>query len=252
MLRPYTEHILSSVAVAPADRVLDIGCGCGATTIAAARLAAEGQVLGVDLSDAMLGRARDAARVEGLTNVAFERGDAQVHPFAASASDAAISRFGIMLFDDAVSAFANIGRALRPGGRMAFACWQAVPENEWVTVPGIAVAQHVSLEPLTQPGRPGPFAFADPELVRSILSEAGWTGIEIASVREPVFVGSDAADTAAFFRDTGMGRAVLADLDADTGALVEAAVVDALEAYARPDGVWLSSAAWLVSARRES
>src|SRR5688572_21024309 len=117
-----TGHLVDAAGIGPGDRVLDIGCGTGASARQAARRAVGGEVVGIDLSEPMLERAREYAGRDGLTNVRFERGDAQTHPFPAGHFDVAISQFGIMFFADPVAAFANIGRALRPGGRLTFVC----------------------------------------------------------------------------------------------------------------------------------
>ena len=130
--RRHSRRLLEAAQILTSDRVLDVGCGCGGTTRDAARIAGSGTALGVDLSRRMLDQARERSRAEGLTNVRFEQGDAQVYTFDANAFDVAISRFGVMFFDDPVAAFRNVGRALRPGGRVAFLVWQELRKNEWV------------------------------------------------------------------------------------------------------------------------
>jgi len=127
-------RFLETDPIAPADRVLDIGCGSGQSTRDAARLARDGSALGVDLSESMLAEARRRARTEGLTNVEFLRADAQVHAFERAAFDVVISRFGVMFFADRPAAFANIGSALGRGGRLALLVWQANADNEWIMV----------------------------------------------------------------------------------------------------------------------
>jgi ubiquinone/menaquinone biosynthesis C-methylase UbiE len=133
---PFTRLVLDAAAVARTDRVLDVGCGTGSTTCTAARAAADGQALGVDIARPLLQRAKQRARHDGLTNVRFEHGDAQTHRLAPQGFDVAISRFGVMFFSDPTAAFANIARGLRPGGRIAFVCWQPVANNEWITTIG--------------------------------------------------------------------------------------------------------------------
>ncbi|MGH9286473.1 MAG: class I SAM-dependent methyltransferase, partial [Acidimicrobiales bacterium] len=134
------EWFLRGDFIAPGDRVLDIGCGTGRSTRDAARRAPAGSALGVDLSARMLERARQVAAAEGLTNVGFDHADAQVYPFPAGALDIAISSFGAMFFSDPAAAFANIGRALRPGGRLAMLAWRELARNEWVTAMRAALA----------------------------------------------------------------------------------------------------------------
>src|SRR5215216_2811913 len=144
---PFTRLVLDAAALARTDRVLDIGCGTGSTTCTAARAAADGQALGVDIARPLLQRAKQRARHDGLTNVRFEHGDAQTHRLAPQGFDVAISRFGVMFFSDPTAAFANIARGLCPGGRIAFVCWQPVANNEWITVLSAAAAQHIPLPP---------------------------------------------------------------------------------------------------------
>jgi SAM-dependent methyltransferase len=189
MLAPFTDMLLGAAVLSPGDRVADVGCGCGATTRAAAQAVAPGPVLGFDLSAAMLARARADARAAGLANAAFEQADAQIYPFGDASFDAVISRFGIMFFDDPVAAFANLRRATRPGGRLAFVCWQDFTANQWLLVPGAALAQHVTLPDLAPPGAAGMLALADPSRVRAVLSGAGWRDIAIAPRHTSMLVG---------------------------------------------------------------
>ena len=133
LVSAYHEVLLAAAAVARSERVLDVGCGNGQTTRDAARSAADGRALGVDLSSPMLERARKLAGLEAVANVDFEQADAQVHPFAAASYDVVVSRFGVMFFADPVAAFANIGAALPPGGRMVVLAWRELADNEWLT-----------------------------------------------------------------------------------------------------------------------
>ena len=133
-------RLLDAAAIGTSDRVLDVGCGTGQATRDAARAAPEGHVLGVDLSAVMLDYARRRAAAERLGNVAFEQADAQIHPFRADAFDVVISRFGCMFFAGLRAAFANIVRAVRPGGRVVLLTWQARDRNEWYSLPGVLAA----------------------------------------------------------------------------------------------------------------
>lgn len=228
--------------------MLDIGCGCGSTTRAAGRLAAKGRALGVDLSQPLLRRAERRTIEEGLANVRFEQADAAVHAFAGPGFDAAISRFGTMFFADPAIAFTNIARALRPGGRVAFVCWAEALDNEWITVPGAAAAQHVALPPLGDPGSPGPFALADRDRLLAILGTAGLANAEVQVLTLPLLLGSDLAGTMEFVTATGMGQALLRGADTATIGRVTEAVAAALEPHLTDQGIHLGSKAWLVTA----
>ena len=132
MLAPFTDHLLAAARVATPDRVLDVGCGCGATTLAAQPA---GTAVGLDLSAVMVQAARRRAAEERLANVSFVAGDGQTYPFPGGGFDMAISRFGVMFFDDPVAAFANLAGGLVPGGRLVFVCWQELARNPHILVP---------------------------------------------------------------------------------------------------------------------
>jgi SAM-dependent methyltransferase len=236
----------------PGERVIDVGCGCGDTALAIARAAGpRGRVLGVDISAPMLARARERAAAAGLAQASFVLADAQTHALPAGAFDALFSRFGVMFFETPGAAFANLARALRPGGRAVFACWQPVAANPWVAVPMAALAGVLTLPPPPPPGAPGPFAFGDPAHVRSILSEAGLD--EIAFRSEQLPMGYDGVDDAAAFL-TEMGPASRAIREAGGGEPLrekaQAAIRDAIAPYAQGGRVELPSAIWVVSAKK--
>jgi len=247
MNEPFTALILDAAAFRPGAQVLDVGCGCGGTTLAAARLIAPGQGVGVDLSGPMLARARARAEAAGLGNAVFQQGDAQVHPFGPARFDTVISRFGTMFFADPVAAFANVRSAVRPGGRLIFVCWQPLAANQWLLVPGAALTEHVPPPPGFGPGM---FAFADPDRVRPILAAAGWRDIEITSEPRSILVGGGGSvdDAVEFLRTGSMGRMMLAGADADTVDRAVASVRAALTPYADAEGVHLDAGVWLVQA----
>jgi SAM-dependent methyltransferase len=249
MLAPFTGHLLAAAAIGGADRVLDIGCGTGSTTRAAARVATAGDALGVDLSAPMLRQAARRAQQERLTNVRFEHGDAQVHRFTPGAGDVTVSRFGVMFFTDPAAAFANIAGGLRPGGRLVFVCWQHLADNEWILVPG-AAAQHVALPPPDDPTAPGPFSLGERDRIATVLRAAALSDVAIEPIAEPLWMGADVVDTVAFLKSTGIWNSLLRDADPPTVARVGEAVQAALEPYVTPDGLLLGSRAWLVTASR--
>src|SRR4051812_12373432 len=186
-LRAHHEHFRAAYGIAPGDEVLDIGCGTGLTTREAARAAAPGRVVGVDVSERMLERARQVTTAERLDNVRYELGDAQVHRFEPVAFDVAISRFGTMFFSDPAAAFANIAAAVRPGGRLVLLVWQRQEDNEWVR------AIDAALGHAAPPPRPGadPFSLGDAVVTTRILEGAGFADVRFEDVREPVLYGHD-------------------------------------------------------------
>jgi SAM-dependent methyltransferase len=251
MLSPFVDMLLEAAHVGSGDRVLDVGCGCGATTIAAARAAAPARATGVDLSQRMLARARTDASDAGVENVTFEQADAQVHR-PADTVDVVLSRFGIMFFADPTAAFANLRGAALPNGRLAFVCWQELAANEWLVVPGAALAHHVKVPDFGGPGGPGMFAFSDADRVRRTLSDAGWRDIEVAARDVPMLIGGRGTlDTAVDFLRTGaIGRRVLGGTEPEQAARAVEGVRDALESYVTAEGVRLNGAVWLVTAAR--
>ncbi len=181
-VRLHNQVLRRTCGVRRHDHVLDVGCGTGQTTREAARTATTGSALGVDPSAPMIDRARELAQADGLCNVTFQRADAQVHHFPPELFDLAISRFGTMFFDDPVAAFANIGRALRPAGRLVMMVWQGHERNEW------EVAIRRSLEGFEEPAAvapagPDPFSLADPATVEGILDAAGFADVTFTSAQ---------------------------------------------------------------------
>jgi len=165
----------------PGQKVVDLGCGSGTTTLElAARVGPGGEVAGVDISAEMLARGRERAARAGTGNIEFVHADVQVHDLGEARFDAAYLRFGVMFFADPAAAFANVRRALRPGAALSFVCWQSVFDNEWMLIPGAAVASVTgSLPPMPGPGEPGPFSLADPGRVRAVLEAAGFGSVAV-------------------------------------------------------------------------
>jgi SAM-dependent methyltransferase len=242
---------MERAAVRAGERVLDVGCGCGQTSLQLAeRVGANGSVSGVDISAVMLERARE--RAAGLANVAFTTADAQIHGFEAGHFDLVFSRFGVMFFEDPVAAFANLHSGLAAGGRLAFVAWQELGRNPWMLVPVMAVAPLVELPPPPPPGAPGPFAFADAERVKGILAEAGFESISIEPLEGEVTVGgSGGLDQASdFVLQMGPAGRVLSGASAEILRAAREAVREALNPFSTPDGVRMKCAAQIVTARR--
>jgi SAM-dependent methyltransferase len=248
-VRAHGRLLADAAAVAVDEHVLDLGCGCGASTRDAARAATAGAAVGVDLSTAMLEEARRRAAEEGLDNVTFVHADAQVHPFPPAAFDVVISRFGAMFFTDPVAAFTNVAGATRPGGRVALMTWQSMAGNEWITALRGALAQGRQL-PVPPPNAPGPFGFADPDHVRGVLEAAGFDAVELAAMEAPFWVGADADDAFAFVRTIGVVQGLVRDLAPDQQRAALDDVRQALDDHAGPDGVVFDSRIWLVRAAR--
>jgi SAM-dependent methyltransferase len=243
----YHLPFLDAAAIGAGEQVLDIGCGTGQTTRDAAGRAPAGGALGVDLSAEMIGLARRLATAQGVGNARFEQADAQIYPFGEGLFDVAISRTGAMFFGDPDAAFANIARALRPGGRLALLSWQPLPANEWVSELTAALAAGRDL-PAPPPQAPGPFALADPGRVRRLLTGAGFTSPEIDPIQAPMWFGADADDADAFA--LGLLGWMLEGLDDDRRARARAALRATVTAHSTVGGVVYRSSAWLIRARR--
>ena len=243
----YDPALLDTAAIAADSRVLDIGCGTGSVTRAAARRAPGGTALGVDLSTAMIATARDRAARAGLVNAAFLRADAQVHPFPAGGVDVVLSRTGASFFGDLAAAFANLARATTAGGRLALVTWQAFARNEWIAEIGGALAGRPLPGP--PPNVPGPFGLAEPEFAEGLLRGAGFVDVAFDDLREPALFGPDplaARDVMA-----GLLSWMLDGRDAAERDRARAALLATMQAHAGPDGVTFGSAAWLITARRD-
>src|SRR5258708_30817909 len=178
VLAPVSEILIDRAKVKAGERIVDVGCGCGATTIALAqKVGPAGRVFGIDISTPMLARARQIAPA-GLP-ADFVLGDATVYPFQPASFDLLVSRFGVMFFAEPALSFANIRRALRPSARLAFACWREPRENPWMMAPLQAAYQHVPKRPQLAPDSPSPFSFASAQRVTSLMGQAGLRGIEL-------------------------------------------------------------------------
>lgn len=246
LLAPISDRLIERAAAAPGERVIDVGCGCGQTSIQLAQQGAE--VWGIDVSDPMLTHARQ--RAAGMERLAFSRQDAASADFT---PDHALlfSRFGVMFFVDPIAAFSNLHTALAGDGRLCFACWQAPRENPWMAIAGRAVQPFLPVpEVEPDPRAPGPFAFADPDYVRDILTRAGFSGIELESFRPTLHVADSLDEAIEFQGRVGPVARALAELEGEPRQAALAAAREALSGHMTDAGLDLAAACWIVTARR--
>lgn len=245
---PLTKALLELAAPQPGEHVLDAGCGSGTTTLALAeRVVPDGSVLGIDVSGPMLNVARErAAQINSIA--AFAQADATEYAFAPQSFDLAFSQLGVMFFADPVAAFRNIHGALKPNARLVFCCWRSPVEHLWAFVPESAAKPFLPPSPPADPHAPGRYAFQNPDRVKSVLLQAGFSAPEWHKLDFQTFAGRTPEEAASSAIDAGPLQRTLADVDDETRAKVRAAVTERMAKEMGPDGIWLTSAAWLVQA----
>lgn len=255
LMQPVLNRLLAEARLTSGARVLDIGCGTGASTIAAAQLVGTaGHVTGADISGIMLDLARRRTREAGLDNVSYLEGDAQTHPLGEATHDIVMSRFGVMFFGDPVAAFANIRKALKPGGTMVFLAWAGLSGNPWFAVPRQAAIDVLGAPAPADPRAPGPMAFQEQDYVAGILHDAGWEGVEIAEVAVDLTPPGSIADVAAFATRLGPASRIIADLEgseADTQK-IEALVAARMADFASGEALHVPARLNLVRAKRSA
>jgi len=250
LLAPVSQILIDRAQPKSGERVLDVGCGCGATTMAwAERVAPSGFALGIDISEPMLSRARERAP-KGLP-LAFVLADATVYPFDPQDFDLLVSRFGVMFFAEPAASFANLRRALRPNARVTFVCWRDPRENPWMTMPMQAVYQHVPKLPQLGPEDPGPFAFASEERVRRILGDAGYRDVALERCDLSLDIANGrglegALDTA---MNIGPASRALEGHPAEVHAAAANSVRELLAPQVRGQSLRLPGSIWVVAAR---
>jgi SAM-dependent methyltransferase len=250
MLAPVADILIDRAKAGVGERIIDVGCGCGATTFALAqKVGPAGRVFGIDVSAPMLGRARQIAP-KGLP-VDFELADATVYPFEPASADLLVSRFGVMFFAAPALSFANMRRALRPSGRMAFACWREPRDNPWLMAPLQAVYKHAPRLPQPGPDDPGPFSFASEQRVVGILGEAGFAAIEMERCDLSLDIatgrGLDAAVETAV--EIGPAARALEGQPPDVIAAATHSIREVLSPFASGPQVPLAASFWMVTAR---
>ncbi len=249
MLAPVTDVLMERAAATAGINVLDIGCGCGDTTVRLAQaVGPAGHVTGIDVSGPMLEVA--GQRLKPYAQAATLKADAASHPLAPGVNDLILSRFGVMFFGDPKAAFANLRRSLKPGGRLVFACWRRFDENGWAKLALAAAYGHVPRLPRMDPRDPGPFAFADADYVTEILDAAGFTGTTLTPIDLAIapLAGGTLAETAQQLIEIGPASRAVAGQPPETVAAVMQDIEKALAAYQGPDGIRLPAAIWIVEA----
>jgi SAM-dependent methyltransferase len=247
LFEPFEDLLVQAVAAEGAERVLDLGCGTGATTLAIAQqLGADGDVVGLDISDPMIALARGRADQAG-SRARFIAADAQTHAFEPASFDMIVSRFGIMFFDDNVRAFTNLRRAAAEGAALHGIAWRGPADNPFMTAAERAAAPLLPALPPRDPHAPGQFAFANPDRVRSILKESGWNAIDIEPLDVPCALPKNELE--AYVSKLGPVGRFLQDVDGSTRKRIVEAVRAAFCSFVHGDEVRFSSACWTVRAR---
>lgn len=249
-LAPFTEALLEQIRLAPHQSLLDVGCGCGALTLGAARFA--DSAVGIDISTPLTEVASERASTARIDNVEFVVADAQTHTFAPGTFDLVISQFGLMFFDDPLGAFSNLRRPLAPGGRLAFVSWQGIPANEWLTVIASQVAKCVEVPEFGGLSKgPGMFALMDQDETTALLEAAGFTEVAFESLAPTILIGGGGTvdQSMEFLLGMGMVRGLvgLAGMDAHDE-VVEAVRSSLAERYEPGVGVRFGAGAWIVTA----
>jgi ubiquinone/menaquinone biosynthesis C-methylase UbiE len=251
-LSPFTEALLEQVRLTSPRSLLDVGCGCGALTLAASGVA--DSALGVDISVSLTEVASERARIARIDNVEFVVADAQTHAFAPGTFDIVVSQFGLMFFDDAVGAFSNVRRSLAPEGRLVFVSWQGLPANEWLTVIANEVANRAEIPEFGGLAKgPGMFALKDQDETTALLEAAGFTDVVFESLAPTILIGGGGTvdQSMDFLLGMGMVRGLVGLAGTDPHAEVVEAVRSSLtERYEPGVGLRFGAAGWMVTARR--
>ncbi len=255
MIQPIGDALIKMAAICDAENVIDLGCGAGATSLEIARrVGPNGSVTGLDISEGLLKEATRRATADGLKQLRFILGDAAQAPLPKAAADCVLSRFGSMFFSDPYAAFAHIHGFLKPGGRIALACWAPLAQNPWMMEVRQAVSHHFNVPPMI-PRTPGPFAFDNPDYLLDILSKANFSNVTIVPWHGDIPVGGKGTDpdTAAGFLLKAVSMAqFFKDAPESLKATVHKELTALLQPWNGPDGVVMPASAWMVSGRGDS
>ncbi|MEZ0123595.1 MAG: class I SAM-dependent methyltransferase [Candidatus Reddybacter sp.] len=252
-LRPFGQQAMAAGAIEAGQRILDIGFGCGDSSIEmAGKVGPQGQVHGVDISVAMVEAAENKAAKKGVANASFECADAQTKTFTSNSYDLVFSRFGVMFFDDPIAAFKNIYSSLKPGGQLAFICWAPRDQNAWVGLPLQVVAKHLALPAPPGSDEPGPFSLSEEPRISGILGAAGFTNIAVDLFQTPFVLGEHVGEALSFLMELSPSGGAINNAEADepTRARIALDMAELLKSYESDKGVSMNAAALLVTAHK--
>lgn len=229
--------------------ILDIGCGCGGTSLSLASANLQGTVTGVDISAPMLARSAQRKAELELDNVKFLQADAATYSFDSQYYDAVFSRFGVMFFDNPVNAFKNIRTGLKAGAKLSFVCWRPALENQWMMVPMMAALEHIERPELPAANAPGPFAFGDSDYTSTILKKAGFSNVSMEPMNLPmVFSIAENTSLGQQFAEMGpVGRLIVAAPEEQKNRIVDS-ITQALQIHIKGNNVEMEGSVWLVAA----
>jgi len=252
MLNPLGERAIQGLDLSGEIKILDIGCGCGATTLEIAKAVTQGEVIGVDISEPMLERATKTASDMMLTNTSFQVKDVQVDEMPRSYFDVAFSRFGVMFFEDPFEAFKNINHSLKDNGQLSFVCWQHASLNPWQSLSIQVIKEFLDL-PAPAPKSPGPFAFEDKSYINEILTESGFRDIEIKDNQEDIVMFSGKSIREAC-EDYLTINPVVTEMLKNSPTKLREEILEALigkfSDFHNNDGLLFPSATWIVTAKK--
>jgi SAM-dependent methyltransferase len=247
----FGDAMLDAAELGSGQSLLDVGCGAGSTTVEAARRVSPGTAVGIDISGQALALARQRAAAAGRSNVEFIEADAQTHSFEPESFDAVVSRFGSMFFEDPIAAFANLGRGLRPGGKLSVVAWRGPLESEWTTIAVEAAITVFGRPPdLGAPDGPGPFAFADGDRFRAVVAEAGFGDVSLVSLTRPMVMGRNVEDAVRLVAETPQAKGLFAGQPQEKVDAAFEALCAGFAPFATTDGVVTSGKAWLLTASK--
>lgn len=252
MLNPLGDRVIERLDLKSDAKIIDIGCGCGATTLEIAKKITQGEILGVDISEPMLDKATETAKEMSLSNISFEVKDVQMDVMPQNYFDIAFSRFGVMFFEDPFEAFKNIHSSLKEDGLLSFVCWQNASLNPWQSLSIQVIKEFLDL-PAPAPKSPGPFAFEDKTYLEDILRESGFKGLEILDNREDIIMFSGKSIREACEDYLTINPVVTEMLKNSKPELTEEileALVIKFSNFHQNDGLLFPSATWIVSAKK--